>query len=717
MNTSIRQRCRSSALAAIALVTLAGLLVGAEGPPSSPLASRRASAVAPDASVCGGQASFCGAVLRIESDNGTIGSVAAGAHYGPAWGIPPTPNDTTGTGWCVDDTHTGFPAGTIVSLPTPTEWRIRDRRIAATIITLYGGDRVLPYQPFEIDESGELVAAGVTSASPTQLRHVAVWLALRSVLPDPAGTPRIDLASATTFTDRAGRIPSAIGNAAIPIARRMVAIATAMTPIGGDPVVTVEADDGAGPTAPGEPEQLLVRVTDPAGRPLPHLPVWPDRRANLIVTPLPDEPDPTTAHRNAVLAGWPSFDTVAHRQDAALTDADGIARFTAEVDEADTWSASFTVESATFRLRLFGDDLRAQNNVTLRDDRPTLTSATIDGDARRFYIRVTKTSSDGRIGVAGARFALLDRDGAEIARAETDADGVVDFAFDPTPHPQPYRLRELEAPPGLAPLDTDIEVATPDGSISTDPINPTMVEVENHPALHDLMILKRVLGADSGPDDLTGFEFEVRTSADDSVFATLVTGADGRTPVVAVPAGDYHVAETARPAWWPTDQPFPDPIRVTVPADTDEALVVEFENHHPAPTTTTVPPAPTPPVVPTTTTPPTTTTTTLTTTTTTTTTTAPPAPTTIPPTTIPLATIPPPPDGEPQLPRTGGESWRTGYRVGSLIVLAGSVLYVVPTLGLARPSGRDSRPSRRARARKPGTIATRRAGEGDGSAT
>ena len=209
MNASIRRRCRSSVLAGIALVTLAGLVVGAEGTTSSPLASRRASAVAPDASVCGGQASFCGAVLRVESATGTIGSVAAGAHYGAPWGIPPTPNDTTGTGWCVDDTHTGFPAGTIVELPTPTEWRIRDRRVAATIITLYGGDRVLPYQPLEIDVAGELLAADVTAASPTRLRHVAVWLALRSVLPDPAGTPRIDLASATTFADRAGRRPLA----------------------------------------------------------------------------------------------------------------------------------------------------------------------------------------------------------------------------------------------------------------------------------------------------------------------------------------------------------------------------------------------------------------------------------------------------------------------------------------------------------------------------
>ena len=222
----------------------------------------------------------------------------------------------------------------------------------------------------------------------------------------------------------------------------MVEIAEVTTPIGGNPIVTVEAADGSPPTTPGSPEDLLVRVTDPSGRPLPHLPVWPDRQTNIDLIPQPtSDPDGATVERNAALAGWPSFDTSASREDVALTDSNGIARFTADVDEPGLWSAAFTTQTAVFRLRLLGDDLRAQNNVTLRDDdqrcRPPPSTAT----HVLAYIRVVKTSSDPNFGVAGARFALLDRDDGEIDRATTGPGGTVDFVVDRSiipalPHPR-----------------------------------------------------------------------------------------------------------------------------------------------------------------------------------------------------------------------------------------------------------------------------------------
>ena len=711
MSDSTDRRRRARALAAIAAVALAGVLLGADGSRTGPLTAHHAAALAPTPTTCNGRASFCGAVLRIESDSGTIGSVSAGAHYGPAWGIPPTPNDSTGTGWCVDDTHTGFPAGRIVELPNPGEWRPRDKRVAATIISLYGGDRVLPYQPLAIDETGELAAADdEPSASPTQVRHVAVWLALRSVLPDPAGTPRIDLASARTFADAAGRVPSAIGNAAVPIARRLVDVAEAMTPIGGDPVVTVEATDGSLPTAPESPEELLVRVTDRSGRPLPHLPVWPDRRTNVRLAPQPS-PDPDTAAvtGNAVLAGWPSFDTAAARHDVAVTDSEGVARFIAEVDDADRWFASFTTESAPLQLRLFGDDLRAQNNVTLRDGRPTLSSASVAGDAHPSVIRVVKTSSDSRFGVVGATFALVDGADLEIGRATTNAEGTADFRFDRSAHPPPYRVRELVAPTGLVPLEGDIEVATPDGVVSTDPDDPTVVSIENHPQLHELVILKRVVGMAAVRDDLTGFTFSIARAGDDAPVATVVTGTDGRTQAQPVTAGAYVITETARPDWWPGEQPLPASLEVTIPLETDELVAVEFDNIFPeTPSTTSAAPVPTTTVTPpsTITTPSSTTTSTSTTSTSTTSTSA--TSTSMPQATTPtvpstsVVTTPP----EPRLPRTGGESWRGWYRAGSLVLLAGSVLYVLPTFGITRNEPPSDR-SRRDRLRKAGRGATR----------
>lgn len=709
-------------LGAIVAITLSGALLGADEDRPTPLSSNHAAAVAPTAAVCNGLASFCGAVLRIESNSGTIGSVSAGAHYGPAWGIPPTPNDTAGTGWCVDDTHTGFPAGTIVVLPNPGEWRPRDKRVAATLISLYGGDRVLPYQPLAIDADGELTVAHEPAASPTQLRHVAVWLALRSVLPDPAGTPRIDLASARTFADRAGRIPSAIGNAAVPIARRMVAIAAAMTPIGGDPVVTIEAADGELPTGPDSVEEVLVRVTDRAGRPLPHLPVWPDRRTNMRVTPQPPtRSDTTTVTDNASRAGWPSFDTAATRQEVAVTDSEGVARFVVEVDKADRWSASFTTESAPLRLRLFGDDIRAQNNVTLRDHAPRRSSATIDGSALPSVIRVVKTSSDPNFGVAGATFALVDGADLEIGRSTTNAEGTADFRFDGSEHPPPYRLRELVAPTGLVRAEHDIDVTTPDRGISTDADDPTVVRVENHPQLHELVILKRVTGMELVPDDMSGFTFTMSQPGVDSPGVTVTTDADGRTPVQPVAAGTYLVAETGRPDWWPSDQPLPAPLEVAVAIDTNEQIVVEFDNVFPEPVPTTL--AAPPPTATATTPPPSTTAAPSTTTIPADRTTVAPsttvAPTTAPPdttppdttTTVPTSTGTPPTSVAPpstgtRLPRTGDASWRTWYRTGSLMLLAGSVLYVLPTFGITRRDHSAQR-SRRGRTRHAGRIATR----------
>ena len=62
-----------------------------------------------------------------------------------------------------------------------------------------------------------------------------------------------------------------------------------------------------------------------------------------------------------------------------------------------------STHSWMFRLRLFGDDIRAQNNVTLRDDRATLSAGTIDGDARLGHIRVVKTTSDPRFSATRVR--------------------------------------------------------------------------------------------------------------------------------------------------------------------------------------------------------------------------------------------------------------------------------------------------------------------------
>ena len=62
--------------------------------------------------------------------------------------------------------------------------------------------------------------------------------------------------------------------------------------------------------------------------------------------------------------------------------------------------------------------------------------------------------------------------------------------------------------------------------------------------------MRKVLDAGDvqGTRDMSGFEFEIRNAQND-VVARLVTGADGRTPVVEAQPGTYTIAEVARPTW------------------------------------------------------------------------------------------------------------------------------------------------------------------------
>ena len=727
---------RSVAIVASAALAALVLLVG-PGAPDAPGSSREnvAMALPPDRGVCSGGGSFCGAVLRVDSSTGTIPSVAAGSHYGPAWGIPPAPNDSVGTGWCVDDTHTGFPAGPITEQPLPGIWSSSDHRVAASVIALYGGDRVLPYQPLPIDDRGELVVDTPTGATPTRLRHIAVWVALRSVLADPAGTPRIDLATATTFSDRAGRSPSELGDAAVRLARRLIDAARRLTVSAGRPNVEVLVDDPL-PTRPGDNVEIEVRVSDPTGRPVALVPVWPDLTTNVAVDPVaPTDPAGLQAHQNAQRAGWPSFDTTTQRSAATVTGANGVATFRLELAAADDWSARFATETAPTRLQLFGDDIRAQNNVSLRAEGADLSSATIDGDATVRHLRIVKTSSDDDFAVAGATFTVVDASDLEVGRATTGDGGSIDLVVS-ADHRPPFRIREIEAPPGLRAIVEEIVVGD-DEPLSTDAGQPTVVTVENEPELHEVSLSKRVLDAPDPPTDLAGFAFTIVRRSSPGDVTDVVTGADGRTPTIRLVAGDYDVTEVARPAWWPGDDPVPASTTLSIPLDTTDAIVFGVDNTFPSPpatttstttTSTTLPATPTtlPPAttVPPSTSPPsaappastTTTTTTATSTTvtpptdgstttstTSSTTTTPPTSTTSTTTTTvaPTPTAPPPPT----LPRTGGEVWREWFRIGSFVVLAGAALFCASTVGLATRHLPTCVPSRN----------VRRHGEGDGT--
>ncbi|MGA9277557.1 VaFE repeat-containing surface-anchored protein [Ilumatobacter sp.] len=533
-------------------------------------------ALPPTLSACAGNSAFCGAILRIDSDAGTIPSVAAGAHYGPVWGIPQDANNSTGIGWCVDDTHTGYPVAPIEELPLPTAWTTHDMRRAATLITLYGEDTVLPYQPLPVDASGELIGVDAGDFSSTRHRQIAVWFALRSILSDPTGTPRIDLDSATTFSDSGARSPSAAGNSAMKLAQKLVTAADAMTPAG-TLVVTVTVADGTPPTSPGVPDRLRVHVADSDGRPLPNHPVWPTASTNATVTSPNDDPaSSSVAFRNAAQRGWPSIDLTRTLGGATVTDDQGDAVFDVEIDAAGPWRVGFETEASPAVVHLFGDDINAQNNITVLDG-VVRASGSLHGEVEQRFVRVVKTSSDPTFGVEGAEIALIDADGTEVARGTSGSDGIIDFGPLAANHPTPLAVREITAPAGLRPLGTDVEIVTA-GPVSSDPTAPTVVEIGNSPITHELIVQKAIDGSAGFGSDLSGFTFAVTRDVDGADFGAVTTDQTGRTSSVAVPAGDYSIAEVARPARWPGDEPFPDPNHVTVPTDPTTPIVVRFDN-------------------------------------------------------------------------------------------------------------------------------------------
>ncbi len=540
-------------------------------------------ASAPNPGACAGNPSFCGITLRIDSDAGTIPSVAAGAHYGPAWGIPTTKNNSTGVGWCVDDTHTGFPVGPISERALPTSWTADEMRRAATIITLYGGDKVVPYQPLRIDRAGELAGIATAGISATRHRQIAVWFALRSLLPDGARTPRIDLESAVTFSDPGGRRRSAIGDSAVQLARRLVAVAGDMT-ASGRPTVTVESTDGQPPATIGAAEEVTVHVQDRAGNPLPNFPVWPSSSTNANVESASNRAvRRSVAFLNAQDAGWPALGGSRRLEGASMTDASGNATFTIEVTEPGTWSVGFETSAAPSRLHLYGDGINAQNNVSTLTADIRSASGSLSGEVVERFVRAVKTTTDSTFGVDGAVFSLIDANGTEVTRRTTDDQGVVDFPPIAAHHPTPLTIREITAPVGLALRPDAVEVIA-DGGLSTDPDAPTVVEIENRPVEHDVTIQKKVVGSPGFGPQLAGFTFTVTRDSDGTNFGTLTTDDTGRASSLAVPAGDYSIREVDRPERWPGDEPFPEPIRVAVPVDTTEPLVVSFENTLPPPT-------------------------------------------------------------------------------------------------------------------------------------
>ncbi|MEQ1700823.1 MAG: hypothetical protein ABMA25_11985 [Ilumatobacteraceae bacterium] len=293
---------------------LVGVLVltVAIGVPVASTSPPEAEATAPTTALCNSNNAFCGYALHVKNGTTTVlASKAIGAHYGPGWSMPTGPNNSTGIGFCLDDTFGGVPVGPVTELPLPAGWTTQGVRQAAYILTMFAGDRVSPYQPIAIDSSGEF--PGFT----TRQRYTAVHLALLSVLPNHNNNGTyaalLDPTSMTLFADAAGTSPST-QQAVAPLVQQMVDAANGHHAAGGDVVLTAEE------TSPG-----VVTVTATKdGQPVADLPIWPTSTNGVSYS----GPTTSTAHTNAVTAGWPSLDYSTSRLGAGVTNAAGAATFT-----------------------------------------------------------------------------------------------------------------------------------------------------------------------------------------------------------------------------------------------------------------------------------------------------------------------------------------------------------------------------------------------------
>ncbi|MEQ1701377.1 MAG: VaFE repeat-containing surface-anchored protein [Ilumatobacteraceae bacterium] len=341
----------------ISIAVLATLMAVALTTPSA--LDEVAEATAPTAASCNGNNAFCGYVFHVKNGATTVlPSKSIGAHYGAGWSIPASSNNSTGVGFCLNDQFFGVPVGTVIERPLAPAWTTAQISTAGYLLAHFAGDRVSPYQPIEIDGTGEF--PGFT----TRQRYAAVHLALLSVLPNWAGgsgySPLIDPTTMQLFNDVGGTVPSS-QQVIAPLVEAMVTAATDHH-AGGSPVV-LDVVNVAG----------LVTVTATKdGLPVADLPIWPDTTAGVTFSGTITR----QAFVNTQLLSWPSLDYSTTLSGAGVTDAAGQAQFTV-TRAALALGLTFTTEEAPGRLHNYGDGLNSQDNLTW-----------LSGDIRRSSIHL-----------------------------------------------------------------------------------------------------------------------------------------------------------------------------------------------------------------------------------------------------------------------------------------------------------------------------------------
>ena len=167
----------------------------------------------------------------------------------------------------------------------------------------------------------------------------------------------------------------------------------------------------------------------------------------------------------------------------------------------------------------------AEMKFTIAEDGSIIGNTTLRDDFNRLLLHKVDTAGNP---LAGAVFALLDREGCEVMTAIADENGLATFERIPCGK---YILREKAAPEGFNSMaDIEVEV-TPDW---TAPLELTCVDVPNHYEFQKV---------DPAGNPLAGVKFALENT-DGTVLRELVSDENGMVQIAGLLPGSYVVRET-----------------------------------------------------------------------------------------------------------------------------------------------------------------------------
>ena len=162
---------------------------------------------------------------------------------------------------------------------------------------------------------------------------------------------------------------------------------------------------------------------------------------------------------------------------------------------------------------------------TVAEDGSIIGNTTLRDDFNRLLLHKVDTAENP---LAGAAFALLDREGHEVTTAVSDEKGLATFERIPCGK---YILRELAAPVGFNCMaDIEVEV-TPDW---TAPLELTCVDVPNHYEFQKV---------DPAGNPLAGVKLALENT-DGTVLRELISDENGIVQIADLLPGSYVVRET-----------------------------------------------------------------------------------------------------------------------------------------------------------------------------